>query len=166
MKILLITLPRTGSTTLLKTISEKQKLNPISEPFNDVNGNSQKYKYYNWKNTNDICVKTHINHKDILFYLEFIKFFDEVILLSRKDLNACAESLSYANHYQNFTEKYEWIKTPNLNKNIKLVNEFDAELEKLSKLTNIKILYYEDLFNTESEDKLRKSNIKVKNTLI
>ena len=165
MKFLLITLPRTSSTSLLKKISEEQKLNSISEPFNDVNGNLEKYKDYDWKNTNDICVKTHINHKNITFYLEFVKFFDEVILLTRKDLNACAESLSYANHYQNFTEKYEWIKTPKLNKNIILVNEFDAELEKLSKLTNIKISYYEDLFNVESTDKLRKNDIKRKNLI-
>jgi hypothetical protein len=103
MKVLLITLPRTGSTSLLKKISEEQNLNPISEPFNDVNGNLEKYKDYNWENMNNICVKTHINHKDVTFYLEFIKFFDEVVLLSRKDLNACAESLSYANHFQNFT---------------------------------------------------------------
>ena len=165
MKVLLITLPRTGSTSLLKKISEEQKLNSISEPFNDVNGNLEKYKDYDWKNTNDICVKTHINHKNITFYLEFVKFFDKVILLSRKDLMACAESLSYANHYQNFTEKYEWIKTPNFNNNIKLVKEFNKELKKLSKLTNIKILYYEDLFNLKSEDKLRKNDIKRKNLI-
>ncbi len=165
MKILLITLPRTGSTSLLKNISEEQKLNPISEPFNDVNGNLENYKNHNWKNTNNICVKTHINHKDIPFYLEFIKYFDEVILLSRKDLKACAESLSYANHFQSFTEKYKWIKTPNLNENIKLVKQFNEELEKLSKLTNIKISYYEDLFDSESEDKLRKNDIKRENLI-
>lgn len=165
MKILLITLPRTGSTSLLKNISEEQKLNSISEPFNDINGNLEKYKDYNWKNTNNICVKTHINHKDISFYLEFIKYFDEVILLSRKDLNACAESLSYANHFQNFTKKYEWINTPNLNHAIKLVKEFNEELEELSKLTNIKISYYEDLFNSESKDKLRKNDIRTKNII-
>jgi hypothetical protein len=165
MKILLITLPRTGSTSLLKRISEEQKLNSIGEPFNNVNGNLEKYKDYDWKNTNDICVKTHINHKDVTFYLEFIKYFDKVILLSRKDLNLCAESLSYANHFQNFTKKYEWINTPNLNQNIKLVKEFDEELKKLSKLTNIKISYYEDLFNTKSEDKLRKHVIKRKNII-
>lgn len=165
MKILILALARSGSTSLLKRISEEQKLNSIGEPFNSVNGNLEKYKDYDWKNTNDICVKTHINHKDVTFYLEFIKFFDEVILLSRKDLNACAESLSYANYFQNFTEKYEWINTPNLNQNIKLVKEFDEELKKLSKLTNIKISYYEDLFNTESEDKLRKHVIKRKNII-
>ena len=165
MKVLLITLPRTGSTSLLKTISKEQKLNSISEPFNNVNGNLEKYKDYDWKNINDICVNTHINHKDVTFYLEFIKFFDKVILLSRKDLNACAESLSYANYFQNFTEKYEWIKTPNFNENIKLVKEFNEELEKLSKLTNIKISYYEDLFDSESEYKLRKNDIKRKNLI-
>jgi hypothetical protein len=165
MKILLITLPRTGSTSLLKKISEAQNLNSISEPFNDVTGNLEKYKDYNWENMNNICVKTHINHKDVAFYLEFIKFFDEVVLLSRKDLNACAESLSYANHFQNFAEKYEWINTPNLNENIKLVKQFNKKLSKLSKLTNIKILYYEDLFNIKSEDKLRKNDIKRKNLI-
>ena len=165
MKVLLITLPRTGSTSLLKKISKEQKLNSIGEPFNNVNGNLEKYKDYDWKNINDICVKTHINHKDVTFYLKFIKFFDEVILLSRKDLNACAESLSYANYFQNFTEKYEWIKTPNFNENIKLVKEFNEELEKLSKLTNIKISYYEDLFDSESEYKLRKNDIKRKNLI-
>jgi hypothetical protein len=165
MKILILALARSGSTSLLKRISEEQKLNSIGEPFNNINGNLEKYKDYDWKNTNDICVKTHINHKDVTFYLEFIKFFDEVILLSRKDLNACAESLSYANYFQNFTEKYEWINTPNLNQNIKLVKEFDEELKKLSKLTNIKISYYEDLFNTESEEKLRKNDFKRKNII-
>ena len=165
MKVLLITLPRTGSTSLLKKISKEQKLNSIGETFNNVNGNLEKYKDYDWKNINDICVKTHINHKDVTFYLKFIKFFDEVILLSRKDLNACAESLSYANYFQNFTEKYEWIKTPNFNENIKLVKEFNEELEKLSKLTNIKISYYEDLFDSESEYKLRKNDIKRKNLI-
>jgi hypothetical protein len=165
MKVLLITLPRTGSTSLLKKIAEKQNLILISEPFNNVNGNLEKYKNYNWENINDICVKTHINHKDVTFYLDFVKFFDEVILLSRKDLNACAESLSYTNYFQNFTEKYDWINTPNLNENIKLVKEFNEDLEKLSKLININILYYEDLFNLESKDKLRKNDIKRKNLI-
>jgi hypothetical protein len=165
MKVLLITLPRTGSTSLLKNLSEQYNLKVISEPFNNVNGNLKKYKNFDWINIDNICVKTHINHKSVRFYLEFIKFFDEVILLSRKDLNACAESLSYANYFKNFTEKYEWINTPNLNENIKLVKEFNKNLSKLSKLTNIKISYYEDLFNSESKDKLRKNDFKRKNII-
>jgi hypothetical protein len=165
MNVLLITLPRTGSTSLLKKISKEKNLNSISEPFNDVNGNLQKYNNFKWDEITDVCVKTHINHKDIKYYLDFIKNFDEVILLSRKNLIECAESLSYANHFKNFTEKYEWVNTPNLKENIKLVKGFNKELEKLSKLTNIEISYYEDLFNSESEDKLRKNDIKRKNLI-
>lgn len=160
MKILLITLPRTGSTSLLKKISEEQNLNPISEPFNNINGNLKRYENYDWKNAYNICVKTHINHKDIPFYLEFIKFFDEVILLSRKDLNACAESLSYAEHYNNFSSKYIWHKTPNLKKNIDLVTTYDNDLKKLSKLINAEITYYEDIFEINSKEKLRIDEIK------
>jgi hypothetical protein len=165
MKILLITLPRTGSTSLLKKISEEENLIPISEPFNDINGNFKKYKNYNWENEDNICVKKHINHKDIPFYLDFMKFFNKVILLSRKDLNACAESLSYANHFQNFTEKYEWTNTPNLKHNIKLINEYNEKLEKLSKLIDINISYYENLFDINSENKLRQHDVKRKNII-
>jgi hypothetical protein len=165
MKILLITLPRTGSTSLLIKTTNEYKLTQISEPFNEINGNLEKYKDYDWENEKDICVKTHINHKDVTFYLEFIKFFDKVVLLSRRDLSACAESLAYANYFKNFTEKYEWISTPNLNENVKLVKEFNEKLEKLSKLINTKILYYEDLFDLESEKKLRKNDFKRKNII-
>ena len=74
MKILLITLPRTGSTSLLKQISTERGLNSISEPFNEVNNNIEKYKKFDWEFTNNICVKTHINHREISFYLDFVKF--------------------------------------------------------------------------------------------
>lgn len=159
MKILLITLPRTGSTSLLKKISEEKNLRPISEPFNTLVENYNQYKNINWGEVDNVCVKTHINHMDLLFYISFIKLFDEVILLSRKDLRLCAESLSYANYFKNFSEKYVWVNTPNLEENIKLVTKFNEDLKKLSKLINTDILYYEDLFDINSKNKLRKDNI-------
>ena len=162
MKILLITLPRTGSTSLLKKIAEEYNLKPISEPFNSSINNLEKYENYDWINSNEICVKTHINHKDIVFYLDFVKLFDKVILVSRKNLKLCAESLSYATFFRNFTEKYEWINTPNLISTVKLVKKFDKDLKKLSELINIDVIYYEDLFDISSENKLRKNDIKRK----
>lgn len=165
MKILLITLPRTGSTSLLKDLSEKYNLKAISEPFNPSNKNLKEYENFDWNTANEICVKTHINHKDILFYSNFVKLFDRVILVSRRNLKLCAESLSYANYFDNFSEKYEWINTPNLIDNIKLVKNFDTDLKKLSELINIDILYYEDLFDMNSENKLRKNVIKRKNLI-
>lgn len=165
MKILLITLPRTGSTSLLKDLSEKYNLKAISEPFNPSNKNLKEYENFDWNTASEICVKTHINHKDILFYSNFVKLFDRVILVSRRNLKLCAESLSYANYFDNFSEKYEWINTPNLIDNIKLVKNFDTDLKKLSELINIDILYYEDLFDMNSENKLRKNVIKRKNLI-
>lgn len=165
MKILLITLPRTGSTSLLKNLSEQYNLKAISEPFNPSTKNLEQYENFDWDTANEICVKTHINHKDISFYSNFVKLFDRVILVSRKDLKLCAESLSYANHFGNFSEKYEWINTPNLMDNIKLVKKFDTDLKKLSELINIDILYYEDLFDINSENKLRKNVVKRKNLI-
>jgi stage III sporulation protein SpoIIIAA len=165
MKILLITLPRTGSTSLLKNLSEQYHLKAISEPFNSSIKNTEQYKNFDWNIANDICVKTHINHKDISFYLNFVKLFNKVILVSRKDLKLCAESLSYSNYFGNFSEKYEWVNTPNLMHNIKLVKKFDNDLKTLSELIDVNILYYEDLFDMNSENKLRKNDIKRKNLI-
>jgi hypothetical protein len=157
MKILLISLPRTGSTSLLNIISKEKKLISICEPFNEKNGNLEIYKNYNWENVNNICVKTHINHKSIKFYLKYIKFFDEVILLSRRNLTECGQSLAHASYFENFVEKYDWINTPNLNENIKFIIKFNEELIKLSNIINVKIIYYEDIFDINSNDRLRKN---------
>lgn len=152
-------MPRTGSTSLLKKISKEHNLIPISEPFNDkLSKQFKQYKNFNWANTDNLCVKTHINHMNIQFYLEFVKFFDNVILVSRKDLKACAESLSYAHHFNNFLTKYSWTITPNLNHTIKFVKQINKDLQKLSKLINVKISYYEDLFDINSESRLRNKN--------
>jgi hypothetical protein len=164
MKILLITLPRTGSNSLLKKIAKKENLLPINEPFISLPNKLKQYENFDWKNTDNLCVKTHINHMDILFYLKFVQFFDKVILVSRKDLKACAESLSYAHHFKNFSDKYVWTITPNFKNTMKFVEKIDKDLRKLSKLINIDILYYEDLFDVKSEDRLRSKNIAVKLT--
>lgn len=163
MKILLITLPRTGSTSLLTRLSEEFKLNQINEPFE--NNNIKQYENYDWIGSDEICVKTHINHKDILFYSNFVKLFDKVILVSRKNLRLCAESLAYASYFKVYSEKYEWINTPNLMHNIELVKKLDGDLNELSKLISIDVMYYEDLFDSKSEDRLRKNDIKRKNLI-
>lgn len=162
MKILLITLPRTGSNSLLKIISEEENLVPINEPFNSLPNKLKQYKNFDWKNTDNLCVKTHINHMDISFYLEFVQFFNKVILVSRRDLKACAESLAYAHHFKNFTDKYVWSMTPNFKHTMKFVEKINEDLRELSKLINTDISYYEDLFDVNSEHKLRSENVSIK----
>jgi hypothetical protein len=153
MKILIISLPRTGSTSLLAGLAKESGLQEINEPFEDVN--IKQYKDYDWQAAKKICVKTHIHHRDIAFYTGFVRHFERVILLSRKDLRECAESLAYAKFHQNYTENYDWVKTPNLIGEILLVQKMHEDLEMLAKQIGVGISYYEDLYDPKSAERLR-----------
>ena len=165
MKILIISLARTGSTSFLKDISKKFNLKPITEPFNIKSEDFVEYNNCNWQQMDSICVKTHINHKDLDFYINFVNFFDKVYLLSRKNLKLCAESLSYANYYNMYSEEYNWRPTPNLKNTIEFVYECDDKLKTLSNLINKEIIYYEDIFDMESNERLRKHKNKTKSII-
>ena len=78
MKILIIALPRTGSSTLLKTTSVKYKLKPIFEPFDGTD----RVKYNS--SMKNVVVKTILGQHPQIENL--IKDFDKIILLSRKNL--------------------------------------------------------------------------------
>ena len=153
MKILIISLPRTGSTSLLASLAKEYGLQAIHEPFEG--GNIREYEDYDWQGTDGICVKTHIDHRDLTFYTGFVHHFERVILLSRKDLRGCAESLAYAKFTGNYTEKYDWVKTPNLLGEILLVQKMHQDLEKLAKQIGSEISYYEDLYDPKSAERLR-----------
>jgi len=153
MKTLIISLPRTGSTSLLASLAKESGLQEINEPFEDVN--IKEYEDYDWQARDKICVKTHIHHKDLAFYTGFVHYFERVILLSRKDLRECAESLAYAKFRGNYTEKYAWVKTHNLSGEILLVQKMHEDLERLAKQIGVEISYYEDLYDPKSAERLR-----------
>jgi hypothetical protein len=153
MKILIISLPRTGSTSLLARLAKEYGLREINEPFEDVN--IKEYQDYDWQAADKICVKTHIHHRDLTFYTGFVHHFERVILLSRKDLRGCAESLAYAKFTGNYTEKYVWRKTPNLIGEILLVQKMHEDLTRLAKQIGSEISYYEDLYDPKSAERLR-----------
>ena len=170
MKILIIALPRTGSTSLGETMRKKYNIKKyLFEPFNPLSIGIERYN----SNENNIVVKTlvfqsldEIKQEDrIEWLINLTKEFDEVILLSRKDLKACAESMAYLDYNQQYgyqyNQKYEWYLTPNFNKFYKHIIRMNDELHKLSKLLNIKITYYEDMFDLNSEERLRIGNIKL-----
>ena len=81
MKVLIISLPRTGSSSLQIKLCRERNLSNIFEPWDNSNRFS-----YNPKMKN-CCVKTIIFQSPIESYLEFYKKiyteFDEIILLSR-----------------------------------------------------------------------------------
>lgn len=155
MKILIISLPRSGSTSLMNGLSESLGIPYKFQPFSEYIWGSNSIKEIDF--TSEVIVKTLINElphtsTDIFtFYNELIKKFDKTILLSRKDLVSCAESYGY--HLKHSSHEY-WHKpynyTPHdVDKNyyINKLTDLHNNLDLLSKENNIDIDYYEDIFS-------------------
>lgn len=162
MKILIISLPRTGSTSLLHKISKEKNLKPYFEPFDG----SGRVIYNNEDNS---VVKTIICQHDNNIKLS--ESFDEIILLSRRDLKACAESHSYRVHNSskgfNSNQQYFWEETPIDQIAYDDIIKWNDEIHSLSKILNVPITYYEDIFDPNSENRLRLGNKKdINKTLI
>jgi hypothetical protein len=165
MNVLIISLPRTGSTELGKDLSIKHKLKYVCEPFirTDI-------KLTN-SDLNNIVLKTilfhlpnYINESDrVSWLIEFSKNFNEVILLSRRNLVACAESwayLSYNEKQRSFKADapYLWERTPNYDEEYQFIKKCNSELIGISEILNIPITYYEDIYDENNLNRLRKGN--------
>lgn len=167
MRILIISLPRTGSTSLMSKLSSQYNLKELEEPFNirnrkkltkvDINGN-------------DIVLKTIIDQippkqTDYLTYwYNTSKTFDKIILLSRRDLKACAESLAFLDYNEKkgfrYNEKYKWYWTENYDSKYEYLIKRNEELITLSEMLKIDITYYEDIYDINSSDRLRTDDLK------
>jgi len=153
----------------MNQLSLDRNLETYMEPFS-MDKIHPSYDY--WDDKNNVVVKTLIGQpqlKDLVsFYLEFSKKFDEVILLSRYDLVAVSESFSYLTwNLENgisLSDEYIWEETPNLNETHILITKLNGDLNKLSKLLETPITYYEDIYDVNSKDRLRK-NKRVKTLL-
>ena len=162
MKILIIALPRTGSTTLLKTLANKYNLTPIMEP--------QQKEGFREDEDNIVvkCILWKIPQDDVWFN-NILKKFDEVILLSRRNLKELTESLAYFKHNRDigfeFNMQYFWEMTPNYYDTEQQVFENNKKLIELSENIGVNITYYEDLYKNSVEGKLRLGNVG-KKTLI
>jgi len=165
MSILIIALPRTGSTELGVRLSTNNKFKYEFEPFNPIAGLPPLTDFKN------IVLKTIIFHlpynvneeNRINWLIDLTKKFDEVILLSRKNLTDCAESWSYLNYkkQQNGFESnqsYFWEKTLNYEIALENIIKWNKELMFVSNELNIPITYYEDLYDINDKNRLRKGN--------
>lgn len=165
MNILIISLPRTGSTELGKDISIKHKLKYECEPFNGGN------KLFNDFDLNSVVLKTILFHlpsyvdedNRINWLIELSKKFNEIILLSRRNLISCAESWAYLQYYEKqksfkADEPYLWERTPNFDIEFEFIKKCDSELKYISKILNIPITYYEDIYDENDSNRLRKGN--------
>ena len=156
MSILIISLPRTGSTSLLYKLAKENELTPLFEPFD----NSGRVQYNGEKN---VIVKTIICHHPN--NLELISNFDEIILLNRRNLKELIESHSYQTYFlktgYNSNNPYVYKEPPQeiINLCTSDILNWNEEINRLSEITKIPITYYEDIFDSNSSDRLRLSPI-------
>ena len=164
MSIIIIALPRTGSSELGRNLSHKHKLKYEFEPYNPSIDTPSIIDFKR------IVLKTIIFHlphyvneeNRISWLIELTKNFDEVILLSRKNLIECAESWSYLMWKEKSfksNQSYLWEKTPNYDKEYRNIMRWNDELNQISNQLNIPVTYYEDIYDLNSVDKLRKGNV-------
>ena len=156
MRVLILSLPRTGSTTLLKKIAIDKNLKPFFEPFDGSNRNP-----YNFEDNS--VVKTIICHHPN--NLELISKFDEVILLSRRNLKELIESHSYQTYFSkngyNSNNPYLYKTPPQeiINLCTSDIIKWNKEIRYLSKIIKTPITYYEDIYNPNDIERLKKGNI-------
>jgi hypothetical protein len=157
MKILLICSPRSGSTSLVNSLSKTLNITKINIP--DV------YEYPKNKSLidhiiskKDIIVRMNPNHEVGYDLKEFVNFFDHVILLTRRNRNEHFKS--FVNLYykeiiikNGVHTKYTYDEIPTQLKT-KLKSDINwilllSGVDKIKKLSidiNNPILYYEDLY--------------------
>jgi hypothetical protein len=153
---LIIGIPRSGTTSLMKSIASANELPFIYEPFrfgNDITNiknvviKTQFHQIDNLIYSGNITIE-HLE-KCLLFYIEFSKRFDNIILINRRDIKSQSESLSA--HHTGIDEKQKYIyherlyneKAKLLYNNIQLLNKY---LIKLSEIIKIPIDVYEDIY--------------------
>ena len=186
---------RSGSTTLLTSLHQNLKYyKSFCEPFNSIEGFGDLKSQYslNYNNLlvkilpwdllyatkssfsfiNDLFIYNVLNINDLKPYIilqlkEYSLNFDQVILLSRKNYQAAAESSIYAsNVLEDFHTPYEYTSQKGYNKALNAVkNQIDI-INQLSQVIKIPITYYEDLYKgdkTYIQHFLDKNNIKINN---
>jgi hypothetical protein len=156
MKILIIATPRSGSTTLINIVAKMLGYIKYYEPYNYWHPGlaSQNYPKVLPK---DVVVKTmysqipldlDIESKE--FYLQEIKKFDKIILLSRLDIKASYESFNYRLKFTpkgNWHTKYTYNETE---RNIDVYSSFltwTNDLIEFSKEISTPVTWYEDIYD-------------------
>lgn len=163
MKILIIGLPRCGTTALAKGLSESCNLKKFLEPWNiSKHYTTFPYPYDFGENC---IVKTLIEQipvevKDLNFleyYNRLSNDFDKIILLGRKNLEDVTISYTYQlieerNNSNRIPQDWQKPYIPDIEEkelkwNRPIINKKNELLGKLSKDLQVPITWYEDLFS-------------------
>ena len=160
MRILFVCVPRTGSNSFIKALSKSLNINHISIPDNfDLKENKSLIDYVLSKD--DIIFRmSPINYVGYTL-LQFTSFFDEVILVSRLNEKEHYQSLVNLYYKENILKygtkaAYDYNDIPStvLTQIEKVVNYDEIttqkkQIEELSLILDKKVIYYEDIFNSD-----------------
>lgn len=159
MRILIVATERSGSTTLMKGLSNVLGMTYIREPFLPKELDKQTYNL----ESNNIIVKTLIGQQigeggHINFLKKLTINFDKVILLGRKSTKDRFESLLHSIKSKDWHAKYKKsddihnhfsdIEKYLYKKHVLVTNEL---LEILSENIGIPIIWYEDLYSEKDK---------------
>jgi hypothetical protein len=170
MRILVLSLPRTGSTSFSKDLAKENSLSFVFEPFAPNAELLNTLKNFELDHTKDnVVVKTLVNDQyDVDWFIKFSKGFDKIYLLSRRNLKQCIDSWAYLNHNRgkiDFETEYYWEMTPNYNECQQQIVRWDEKLQTIATKLGLDVLYYEDIFGYNN-NKLRKGDKKSDKRLI
>ena len=155
---LIIALPRSGGTNLMKSIASAYKLNEGFEVYSSQN-TLVRYPHMVYK---DI-----VDHKPILYWVRESKKYERTVLLSRRDAIATAQSLYLIQHKRENRIDTKWSAKEIEGENISLLKRRIKRCQRfmilLSKRLSIPLNFYEDLY---SENRLREKDIKLDLTFL
>lgn len=142
---LIIAIPRSGSSNLLSSISSAYNLKSVFEPFTN---HTNIHSFYAKKSVCKV-IAYRLPYKKLI---EFSRLFEKIILLSRKDTVAAAESFVAMRHDNNSNSKLVWNEVSKDNSiripyYIKEVTNWKSIISKLSIDLNLPIDYYEDVYS-------------------
>lgn len=166
-RVLIIHINRCGSTRLANSLADILDVKHYASPFRPTILNQPKENSFYFENP---CVLQEriINEYDSR-HRELIKGFQNVILLSRKNLEDAIKSWAYVSYHVNqdksnfksHTSRYIWGETPNYEVSKNILNWANNRLEKLSNEFNIPITYYEDLYYDSPVETVNKFNLNI-----
>jgi hypothetical protein len=174
MKILILSLPRVGSTSFATSLSNTLNIPLVNIPDS-----------YTYKENGHLITKM-LSKENIILrvspseetgyeLLDFIDKFNYIVFLSRRDNDEHYKS--FVNLYyklyikqSGYHDKYNVTEIPQKYYN-QLIDEFGwkailenkKKLEKVSNITNIPILYYEDLYYNQTGFSVLKHNLPILN---
>lgn len=155
MSILILALPRTGSSILMEALGKALGMYIVNEPFNPVAKKDFSVSFDSITPESNILVKSTIDatpgdSDPIEWYGNFSKKFKHHIFLDRYDTYDQCISFTNAKKTNRWHDNYKAeINEEDINKCQIWISKYKSMLEILSNQLNIPITYYENYFNQD-----------------